>query len=208
MYKILLLILSLSLTLQAYADPLLLTPQEMQKLKKYFPADDTTHYLWKGDALAINLPLNQEKRIIFPSKITPDLKGALTTDELRLINDDKSLYLTAKKPFTNIRMYVTVEDSDKVILIDLSTDDKTDNTPVYVDLAQTQNSTQHLTASIINNNTNTNSEVTAEMPVSDNDNYVTLIRFAWQQLYAPQKLLNNPLNIIRAPMHTIICFQI
>jgi hypothetical protein len=152
MLRIFLLVLSLLLVTNSYADPLLLTPQEMQKLKKYFPADDNQHYMWKGDALAIQLPLNQEKRIIFPTKITPDLKGALTTDELRLINDDKSLYLTAKKPFTNIRMYVTVQDSNQVVLIDISTDDKTDNTPVYVDLAQTQNSTQHLTATIINNN--------------------------------------------------------
>lgn len=197
--------LSLAITTNAYADPLMLTPQEMAKLKQYFPVDDNTHYIWKGDAIAITLPLNQEKRIIFPSKIAPDLKGALTTDQLRIINDDKSLYLTAKKPFSNIRMYVTVENSNQVILMDLSTDQKANNSAAYIDFTQTKRNpnTQNLTTSIVNNNPdNTENSNASDTQVSDNDNYVTLIRYAWQQLYSPQKFLNNPLNITRAPMHT------
>lgn len=207
MSRFLLLLLSLSLALIAkvYADPLMLTPQEMAKLKQYFPADDNTHYIWKGDAIAITLPLNQEKRIIFPSKVTPDLKGALTTDQLRIINDDKSLYLTAKKPFSNIRMYVTVENSNQVILMDLSTDQKANNSAAYIDFTQTKQSpnTQNLTTTMVNNNIdNTENSNTSDSPISDNDNYVTLIRFAWQQLYAPEKFINNSLGITRAPMHT------
>jgi integrating conjugative element protein (TIGR03749 family) len=206
-YSCFLLILLSIFNVQVFADPLLLTPQEMQKLKKYFPSDDdNTHYTWKGDAIALTLPLNQEKRLIFPSKITPDLKGALTTDQLRIINDDKSLYLTAKKPFSDIRMYVTVQGSDKVILIDLSakeTEDKeskADNTAVYIDLSPTpkESNSQNLTTTRVNNSP----ESSSDTPVSDNDNYVTLIRFAWQQLYAPEVPLNNPLGIMRAPMHT------
>ncbi len=178
----------------------MLTPQEMAKLKQYFPADDNTHYIWKGDAITITLPLNQEKRIIFPSKITPDLKGALTTDQLRIINDDKLIYLTAKKSFSNIRMYVTVNNSNEVVLIDLSTNDKASNTAAYVDFAQTKQNanTQNLTTRTVNNNTDDNES----LPVSDNDNYVTLIRFAWQQLCSPKQFINNSLGITRAPMHT------
>jgi integrating conjugative element protein (TIGR03749 family) len=185
----------------------MLTPQEMTKLKQYFPADDNTHYVWKGDAIAITLPLNQEKRIIFPSKITPDLKGALTTNQLRMINDDKSLYLTAKKPFSNIRMYVTVENLHQVILVDLSTDDKANSSAAYIDYTTSKQNTntQNLTTTMINNNnTNNNADDvnTSDTPISDNDNYVTLIRFAWQQLYAPERFMNNPFNITRAPMRT------
>jgi len=204
---ILCLLLSIFST-QLLADPLMLTPQEMAKLKQYFPADDNTHYIWKGDAIAISLPLNQEKRIIFPSKITPDLKGALTTDQLRIINDDKSIYLTAKKSFSNIRMYVTVENSNQVVLIDLSTDDKASNTTAHVDFTQTKqnNNSQKLTTNTVNNNIDyTENSNTSDSPVSDNDNYVTLIRFAWQQLYAPIQggHIGPPLpDIVRAPMHT------
>lgn len=198
------------MSIQTFADPLMLTPQEMAKLKKYFPADDNTHYIWKGNAIAISLPLNQEKRIIFPSKITPDLKGALTTDQLRMINDDKSLYLTAKKSFSAIRMYVTVENPHQVIMVDLSTDDKANNSAAYIDYTTSKQNTntQNLATVTINNNNadnnsaDANTSDTPNTPISDNDNYVTLIRFAWQQLYAPEKYINNPLDITRAPMHT------
>ena len=136
MRRIFFVMMGLLTAAHGYADPLLLTPQEMQKLKKYFPAEDPTHYAWNGETISIALPLNQEKRLMFPSKITPDLKGALTTDQIRLINDDQSLYLTAKKPFSAIRMYVTVENSHQVILMDLSTDDKANATPVSIDCAK------------------------------------------------------------------------
>jgi len=38
--------------------------------------------------------------------------------------------------------------------------------------------------------------------LSGNDLAVTLIRFAWQQLFAPERLLLNQNNIVRTPMHT------
>ena len=78
MIRFILICLLFAISLNSFADPLLLTPQEMQKLKKYFPDDENseneekTHYVWNGNAIQITLPLNQEKRIIFPSKIIPD----------------------------------------------------------------------------------------------------------------------------------------
>ena len=80
-----------SLSYASGADRLMLTEAEMQKLKKYFPADDMAHMTWKGDPITIFLPLAKEKRIIFSSHVTVDVRGALTTDQLRLLNNDKSI---------------------------------------------------------------------------------------------------------------------
>ena len=207
-----LLIIGIFINAEIQADPLLLSDAEMQKLQHYFPSQEgETHLLWKGDPIAIALPLNQEKRLVFPTNVMPDLKGVLTTDQLRIVNDDKSLYLTALKPFATTRMYVTLQDSGAVLLIDLSTSNNGSQATTYIDNQPTNNNknnnSQSLTTETINNTgNNTDSLSMSDMgntSVSDSDNYVTLIRFAWQQLYAPERLLNNSLGISRAPMHTL-----
>jgi integrating conjugative element protein (TIGR03749 family) len=193
MFRLYILIFVWLISVDTFADPLLLTPQEMQKLKQYFPEEENTHLVWKGEVLQMTLTLNQEKRLIFSSNVTPDLKGALMTDQLDIINDNKSLYLTAKKPFSHVRMFVSLENTNQVILMDLSTQEKgnkEENNTVYIDLPRL--SSQETTQS--NNN--------ETLSISNNDNAVTLVRYAWQQLFAPVRLLENPLNISRAPMHT------
>lgn len=118
-----------------WADPLVLSDAEMQKLQQYFPSqEENQHVVWNGNPIPIQLPLNQEKRIIFPNTVLPDLKNALMTDQLRITNDDKSLYLTALKSFSTTRMYVTLQNTGDVILIDLSTRDMASNATTYVDL--------------------------------------------------------------------------
>lgn len=52
---------------------LMLTDAEMQKLKKYFPSDDSSHLIWKGDPISIAPPLNKEKRIVFPDHVSVDV---------------------------------------------------------------------------------------------------------------------------------------
>ncbi len=193
-YRLLLFLLSSFLVLSVYADSLLLTPQEMQKLKQYFPVDEDSHLIWQGDALKITLPLNQEKRLVFPEKILPDLKNALTTDDLRLINNNRSLYLTALKPFSSTRLYVTLENSDQVILIDLMTDSQANATTTYVDLPSIHTFNSNKTA------LTENPETTSAN--ADNDHYVALLRFAWQELYAPERLRNKNFGATRVPMHT------
>lgn len=202
-----LLLLMISLNTLVFADPLLLTDAEMKKLQHYFPAQDTysanAQLIWKGDPLAIELPLNQEKRIIFPDKVLPDLKGKLNTDQLRLYNDDKSLYLTALKPFSSTRLFVTTQDLGEVILIDLSTNNQANAATTTINIAP-KNNHSSVTTSTVNNEDSTSAiDNVGTASMSDNDNAITLIRFAWQQLYAPSRLLTNPLGISRAPMHTV-----
>src|SRR3990167_7305339 len=136
-FSIMLLISSLS-----YADglsSLTLTDAEMQKLKKYFPTDDASHVVWKGEPVSISLPLGKEKRIVFSSHVKVDVNGALDAEQLRLLNNDKSLYLTALKSFATTRIYVTFQDSGKVMLMDINPSDTATNATQYIDLPPHEN---------------------------------------------------------------------
>ncbi len=199
--SLLLAALSMSIAHQAFADPLLLSQQDMQKLQKYFP--DNSSYVWQGNPISIALPLNQEKRIIFPVKVTPDLKGKLTTQQLRIINDDKSLYLTALKPFSTTRMFVSLTEPDgraDVVMIDLSTNAGADKLPVSITLPATKTTIAKNTSGITTSSFNNND---VNLVVPNGNNYITLIRYAWKELFAPARLVSNPLSITRAPMNTV-----
>lgn len=164
---------------------LTLTEAEMQKLKKFFP-DESNHLLWQGDPLVIALPLGQEKRMVFSEKVSVDLKGSLTTDQLKLLNNDKSLYLTVLKSFPITRIFVTLKESGEVILIDLKVDDHATNSTQYIDV---RHKTQ-ITNTVINNS------------LVKDTTYVDLIRFSWQQTFAPERFIKQFPQYQRYPMHT------
>jgi integrating conjugative element protein (TIGR03749 family) len=174
---------------------LTLTDAEMQKLKKYFPADDSEQIIWKGDPILISLPIGKEKRIFFPESVNVDLKGALNTDQIRVINDNKSLYLTALKFFLTTRIYVTLQSSGEVLLIDLITDNNSSSASQKIEVKKNNVSENKVVSSIVSN-------TSFDTKTIENPSYVALIRFAWQQIYAPKRLLNNDLYFQRAPMKT------
>ena len=189
-------------------DSLVLSDVEMKKLKKYFPVEES-HVTWKGDPLVIELPMGKEKRIIFPAHVSVDIKGALTTDQLRLVNNDKSIYLTAIKSFSSTRIYVTVEGSGKVVLIDLSTNENASGATQHIDFNQDDSQLENKMSSNATSSaiahTNPMDEVTEDSqsdPKLNEVNYVDLMRFAWQQVYSPERLLHDASHYSRSPMHT------
>jgi len=178
-----------------------LSAQQIQTLKAYYPIsdDELAPLAYQGDPLKIALPVGKEKRLVFSEPIQVDVNGKLTTEQLRVINNDQSLYLTAQKAFDTTRIYVTLKNSQQIILLDLATAEQASVATRRITLsskkplesstaveAQQQNSTAAI---------NTDNVLSA-------DSYVNAIRFAWQQLYAPERLLNNSLNFNRSPMHT------
>ena len=192
------------LSMTAYADSLsslTLTDAEMQKLKKYFPEDDTSHLAWKGDPISIVLPVNKEKRIIFPNTVSVDAKGALTADQLRILDNNKSLYLTALKSFSVTRIYVTIKDSGEVVLIDLMTNENASNNTQQIDIKQSNNNHIESNKAIISTVSEPPSQSGESTPNND-ISFADVIRFAWQQVYAPERLIQNASAFARAPMHT------
>ncbi len=197
MRYVLIVMLFFCLNITAYADSLsslTLTDAEMQKLKKYFPAEDTSHLTWKGDPISVALPLNREKRLIFSAPVSVDVKSALTSDQLRILNNNKSIYLTALKPFEKTRVYITLKETGEVVLIDLVTSDNASDATQQIDVKQNKNviaTTSETVSEVIENNTS-----------NDDINFADLIRFAWQEVYAPERFISHSSIFTRAPMHT------
>ncbi len=172
---------------------LTLSDSEMQKLKKYFPAEEDKNLVWKGDPLIVSLSKNNEKRIVFPSAVLVDVKGALTTDQLRIVNNDKSLYLTALSVFPKTRIYVTLQDTGDVVLVDLVVNDHADIATQYVTTIKGHNDIKQ-NISFQNNQTSSSND--------DEDlSTVDLMRFAFQQLYAPAQIQESFTVYNRVSMH-------
>lgn len=161
------------------------------KEKKHISLEENTPLVWKGDALFVPLPLAQEKRLIFPARVTVDIKSALTTDQLRIINDNKSIYLTALKDFSKTRLYITLQESGDVILVDILTEKNASSASQHINIKQQPEDST--IGSAIDDGSSFLSEA-----ISD----VDLMRFAWTQLYAPERLLNDVPDYPRAAMHT------
>lgn len=182
---------------------LTLPNSEAQKLQPYFPSGElAARLVWKGEPLHVPLTIDHEQRLIFSEPVQADLNGQLTTDQLRLINNEKSLYFTALKAFPATRLYVTLKKSGQILFIDLSTTKKTtpfeqkiivpirsSQAPTFMDVMATHDVAADLTAP----------EMAASFTA---DNYVRIIRLAWQQLYAPLRLIDNVDGLNRSPMHT------
>lgn len=196
-------VLLFCLSMTIYADALsslTLTDAEMQKLKKYFPEEDTRHLTWTGEPISIALPINKEKRLIFPAAVSVDFKSALNEDQLRIVNNDQSIYLTALKRFSVTRIYVTLKETGKVILLDLVTSENASDTTQQIDIKLNN----HPAASIKTNVETINESVSSiSENITNNDvSFIDLIRFAWQEVYAPERLIHNRSVFTRAPMHT------
>lgn len=173
-------------------DQLTLTDVEMQKLKNFFPVEENTHLFWQGDPLEISLPMGKEKRLVFPESVTVDVKGALMTDQLRVVNNDKSIYLTALKAFPKTRIFVTLQENKTVIMLDIVTKDNAKLTTQYIEVKQRE---EGLIQSEV-------THLAPESRTSEPVTYVDLIRFAYQQLYAPERLLRHSPQYPRVPMGT------
>lgn len=188
---------------------LTLTPSEMQKLKQYFPEEDKDHknLVWQGDPLTISLSKNKEKRLIFPSQVLVDVKGNLKTDQLRLINNNKSLYLTSLSAFPKTRINITLQDSGEVILIDLVVDEHASQATQSIQVMQSVKhaSTKSLSFQQPETEVNTGinaAETPAAFNVGEDVSTVDLMRFAYQQLYAPLRLRQTNFLYTRAAMQT------
>jgi integrating conjugative element protein (TIGR03749 family) len=180
---------------------LTLSNEETQKLKKYFPADEESHIVWRGEPISIHLPIGSEKRLVFSSHVIVDVKGSLSTKQIRLLNNDKSIYLTALTPFQSTRIYVTAQETGKVILLDLDTANYARAETQYIEIKQ-ETTTVKTRSALSTTSTMSASDNNSSSMASDEYNPVDLIRFAWQQTFAPERLLKKSINFNRVPMQT------
>jgi integrating conjugative element protein (TIGR03749 family) len=179
-------------------ESLSLTDSEIQKLKKYFPNEDNNRLVWNGEPIQILLPMGKEKRLVFPTHVTTSVKETLIKlGNLRVLDNDKSIYLTALKAFPKTRIYATMQDSGQVIFIDLATSENADSATQYIEIKQKPRIKEEAitTKEVIGTTTEP-----FERPIDVT--YVDLIRYAWKEVYAPLRLLSHASYFARAPMGT------
>jgi len=189
--------------------PLTLTPDQAEKLQRVFPnavsktetthvsdVASTEHLIWNKVPINITLPLNKERLISFPDSVQLGYdNNVLTNDVLGIQNVNGTIYFLAKKSFDTQRIFVQLKQSGELILINLSVKADADTAPLSIIVPQTDNNPTIAPSSQEN-------VVTPVKQPSETVAYTTLTRFAIQQLYAPKRLLTNPDDIYRIPMHT------
>jgi len=139
---------------------------------------------WQKTPIAIGLSVGEERMVHFRAPVSVGLPATLES-VLRTQTVNGTVYLMAKAAFGSTRVMVREIDSGQVYLFDLSASTSSGNTaPIVVTLDEPG---------------------TAENRLAETDNgvqhgYVSLTRYAAQQLYAPMRLLSAVPGIVRVPV--------
>lgn len=142
------------------------------------------HVVWNGIPISFVVPVGKERILKFPSSVTLENTNVkLTRDKVSILNNAGFLYISAKKKFANIRISVVIKTTGKVVLIDLSAKAHGSVTPVKIMLPSIESKT-------------------TQKHKSQLINYVTLMRYAIQHLYSPQRLIKENNDITRTAMYT------
>lgn len=150
----------------------------------YASATNKEHVLWDKIPIPFIIPIGQERIISFPDSVTTrntDLN--LTNDKLSILNNQGTLYIKAKKDFEQVRIAVTLQKTGEVVLVDISAKPNAPSIPVEVILKDED-------PTAITSNTKLGID------------YVSIMRTAIQELYAPQRLIEEHSDVKRTPMYT------
>ncbi|MCW5588128.1 MAG: TIGR03749 family integrating conjugative element protein [Legionellales bacterium] len=144
------------------------------------------HVVWKREPIQITLPVGVERFVTFPTKVQFGYNTSfLPSSVLRVENDNRTLYLFAKKPFSTERVEAKLA-SGEIILLDINAKAHANDNPVDI---------------VLPKSTPVSSTTQSQFSAAS-VNYVTLTRYAIQQIYAPERLLKQSINITRFPMET------
>lgn len=152
-------------------------------------APDTPERIaWRKTPIAVELAVGVERLVHFPGAVKvgvpPQLQGALRVQSI-----DGTLYLLASQPFAATRVIVRGMNNGQVYLLDLSAVAEGGGSgPIEI----------HLPDEALANG----SEPTVASGPPQYG-YVTLTRFAAQQMYAPARLLAELPGVVRLPIKRV-----
>ncbi len=163
--------------------PLILTIGLMLVSASLF-AEDTEQVLWDKTPIALSLAVGEERRVDFPAAVTIGMPSQLQSS-LHTQSIGGSVYFTAQRPFSQTRVLIKEVDSGRVYLLDLT--GSTEKTPSHTLVIQSSETS-----------------AAASLPdrTSNLPDFVSLTRFAAQQLYAPVRLLKATPGIRRTTVST------
>lgn len=145
--------------------------------------DAPERIVWNRVPVAVELTAGHERLVHFPEAVRAGVPAALQ-GVLRVQNIGGTLYLLAAQPFAVQRMIVHGSESGQVYLLDLTALAEGEHgTPIEIHLPDSSEGDRAAGAA----------------PASGYG-YVTLTRFAAQQLYAPARLLRDLPGVVREPV--------
>jgi len=149
-------------------------------------ADTVERIPWKKTPIAIDLQVGTERLVHFPGAVSIGMPAALE-GVVRIQSVAGTVYLLARQPFASTRLVVRGIDDGRIYLLDLSaTLDDTSGGAIEIFDPDTEPAEQREDAS--------------DAPPWPVYGYVTLTRFAAQQLYAPARLLTELPGVVRVPV--------
>ncbi len=161
---------------------------------------------WNKTPIPVTLTTNKERLIHFPDMVRVKPPEGIKADQLKITVIDNVAYLKASANFKTSRMRVQAFnhslgsfDGGKVYLIDLSATRHGGTEPVQIidkSYKKTINNPSIPSASQSQTVSSQTNAVTPPVAV----NMVDLVRFASQQLYAPERLAQKNPNIFRTPL--------
>tara|TARA_R110002167_G_scaffold93474_7_gene250485 strand:- start:1151 stop:1951 length:801 start_codon:yes stop_codon:yes gene_type:complete len=143
------------------------------------------HTVWDGVPINAVVPTGKERIISFPGKHIEFNGETLTHSEVGILLNGNKVYIDAKKPFKKQRTLIKL-DTGQTVLMDVSSKKDADDTPLEVLLPAP---TKAFDATQSNQNKSMIS-------------MITLMRYAVQHTYAPERLVKNSQYISRAAMYT------
>lgn len=142
--------------------------------------------IWDKTPIPITLTVGVEQLVSFENEIRVGMPTAIQP-VLRTQSVDGTIYWRAEERFEVQRIQVQNVKTGEIVLIDLKAlEQDATLTPIPIEVVAQRDATI------------SNPESTT--PSTSGFDYVTLTRFAAQQLYAPKRLLTQPEGIYRAPL--------
>lgn len=139
--------------------------------------------VWNKTPIPLRLTLNQERLVHFPAPVKIGIPSTLEA-ALGILSVDGTVYWQAKAPFSPTRVQVQEVDSGRLYLLDVSAGKEGgENSPLTVTAPPTRASDSSGQRA---GNAKTQDETAAD-PID----YITLTRYAAQQLYAPARLIRD-----------------
>ncbi len=153
----------------------------------------TERLLWDKHPLQLSLPIGKERLVSFPHGVRVGIPDSIA-DKLKTQSLNGTVYWTASDAFTSIRVQIQSTDGSQLYLIDLSATKESDTSDVQILLTATPSTTNPTTSLA----TSATPRSKRQHPTNSSLDYITLTRFAAQQLYAPARLLTTPHQVQRS----------
>ncbi len=161
-------------------------------------ATATERLLWDKHPLQLSLPIGKERLVSFPHGVRVGIPDSIAS-QLKTQSLNGTVYWIAHAAFTSTRVQIQSTDGSQLYLIDVSATKDADTSDVQILLPTSLVTTDQATTLATSDTSRSN----RQSPRNSSLDYITLTRFAAQQLYAPKRLLTTPHHVQRSRVQQV-----